>query len=90
MIEQNNIQRLANTVARRAGHARATKIVFGKVKEGKVISHTKYGYRKKTTGEYVAKSYVMHHWGIKNCYYQHAETIVMLPEPRNLRMIRLN
>ena len=68
-------QKRANSVARRAGYGSATSIIIG---DGdKVISHTPYGYRKRTTGEYVSNSY-RNKFGWKNTYYQHAETVVML------------
>lgn len=69
------IQKLANIVARKHGYHSATKIVWGN--EERVISHTSYGYRKYTTGEYVPNSYRVN-FGWKNTYYQHAETVVML------------
>lgn len=68
-------QRRANAIARKAGYAKATSIVFGD--EEKVIEHTRYGYRKYTTGEYVPNSY-RRNFGWKNTYYQNAETVVQL------------
>jgi len=68
-------QRKANVIARTAGYGTATEIVFGD--EDKVVSHTSYGYRKNTTGEYVPNSY-RSNFGWKNTYYQHAATVVML------------
>lgn len=68
-------QKRANIIARRAGYGSATTIIYGDA--NKVISHTPYGYRKRTTGEYVSNSY-RNKFGWKNTYYQHAETVVML------------
>lgn len=67
------IQRLANSIARKHGHGRATSIVVGS--ENRVVSSTPCGYRKKTTGEYVPKKYLAN-FGWKNTYYQHAECVV--------------
>ena len=68
-------QKRANIIARRAGFGSATSIIYGD--EDKVVSHTSYGYRKRTTGEYVSNSY-RNKFGWKNTYYQRAETVVML------------
>ena len=68
-------QKRANIIARRAGYGSATSIIYGN--EDKVVSHTSYGYRKRTTGEYVPNSY-RNNFGWKNTYYQRAETVVML------------
>ena len=68
-------QKRANIIARRAGYGSATSIIYGD--EDKVVSHTSYGYRKRTTGEYVPNSY-RNKFGWKNTYYQRAETVVML------------
>lgn len=69
------IKRLANTIARSKGYGAATKIIFGG--ENKVVSHTPYGYRKYTTGEYVSNAY-RNKFGWKNTYYQHAITEIMV------------
>ncbi len=66
-------QRHANTIARKHGHGRATTVVLGAI--DRVISHTQYGYRKYTTGEYVHNAY-RNNFGWKNTYYQAAETVV--------------
>ena len=65
----------ANVVARRAGYGKADSIILGD--DNRVISHTSFGYRKNTTGEYVSNSY-RNHFGWKNTYYQNAETEVMI------------
>lgn len=69
---------MANSVARKFGHNTATTILFGNVKEPKVIDRTPYGYRKYTTGEYVSNAY-RNHFGWKNTYYQKSLTTVLLP-----------
>lgn len=69
------IQKKANSIARKAGYGSATEIVFGE--EDKVISHTSFGYRKYTTGEYVSNKY-RSNFGWKNTYYQPAKTVVMI------------
>ena len=74
-----SIQKQANIIARKAGYNNATKIIIGD--ENKVTSHISYGYRKYTTGEYVSNKYRAN-FGWKNTYYQSAETIVMLCDPR--------
>jgi len=65
--------RLANSIARQSGYGTATSIVFGN--QNRVLSHTPYGWRKKSTGQYVPQSYRAR-FGWKNTYYQSAETIV--------------
>jgi hypothetical protein len=67
--------RKANAIARRAGHGRATSLIFGD--QDRVIDHTAFGYRKKTTGEYVPNKYLAN-FGWKNTYYQCARTTVMV------------
>ncbi len=67
----------ANQIARAAGYGRATAIEFGR--ENKIVKRQSPGYRKYSTGEYVAKAYLAN-FGWKNTYYQHAITIVMLAE----------
>ena len=66
-------ERLANSIARKNGYGRATSIIVGS--RNAVLHHTPYGYRKRTTGEYVPNSY-RDNFGWRNTYYQHAETIV--------------
>ena len=68
-----DIQRRANTIACRAGHGRADVVRIGA--RNRVLSHTAFGYRKYTTGEYVPNAYLAN-FGWKNTYYQHAETVV--------------
>ena len=74
----DDIQRLANSVARKNGHGSATEILFEDVEKPYIKSHTSRGYRKYTTGEYVPKKYLSN-FGWKNTYYQHAQTTVVLP-----------
>ena len=69
-------QKIANIIARQAGYGSATRIVYGKG-PARVVSHTRYGYRKTTTGQYVPNAYRAH-FGWKNTYYQPAETTVLL------------
>lgn len=73
MIIDREIQRRANAIARAAGHGKATEIVF--TGQNAVISHTPYGWRKYSTGQYVGNTYRTK-FGWKNTYYQHAETVV--------------
>lgn len=75
-----DMQKLANSIARKNGQGTATKIKIDrrlKKGTGKVISHTPYGYRKNTTDEYVPNAY-RQKFGWKNTYYQNAETIVVI------------
>ena len=55
------------------GAGRATEIRLGE--HDRVLAHTRRGYRKSSTGEYVAKAYLAN-FGWKNTYYQHAKTVV--------------
>ena len=73
MTVTQEIIRKANSIARKSGYGRATEIILGD--EDKVVSHTRYGYRKYTTGEYVCNKY-RSNFGWKNTFYQHAETVV--------------
>jgi len=75
LVQERLYKRRANQIARRFGYQRATKIVLGD--EDKVVSRTRHGYRKKTTGQYVPNAY-LRNFGWKNTYYQHAETVVMV------------
>lgn len=70
-----DMQKKANIIARKNGYGTATTIILGA--ENKVVSHTCYGYRKYTTGEYVSNKYRAN-FGWKNTYYQAAETTVMV------------
>ncbi len=63
----------ANSIAREHGHGIATEIKIGR--QDRIIDYTIYGYRKKTTGEYVPKAY-LRNFGWKNTYYQHAKCVV--------------
>ena len=65
----------ANQIARQQGFGRATSIIVGD--DSKVIAHTRYGYRKCTTGEYVPNAYRCK-FGWKNTYYQAADCEVMV------------
>lgn len=79
-MNEKEIKKLANSIARKNGYGFATKILIDKRYKkgnGKVVSRTDCGYRKKTTGQYVPNSY-MNKFGWKNCYYQNAETVIRL------------
>lgn len=69
------IQQIANAIARKNGHHRATEIVIGDC--DKVVSYTRCGYRKNTTDEYVPNSY-RSKFGWKNTYYQNMQCTVMV------------
>ena len=74
------IQRYANSIARKNGYGTATKIEFVKqLRFPMVGERIESGYRKKTTGQYVTNSYRKLCRG-KGLYYQHAQTTVSLPE----------
>ena len=66
-------EKRANSVARRNGYGRADEIIVGAY--DRILHHTRFGYRKYTTGEYVPNSY-RNHFGWKNTYYQPAFTQV--------------
>lgn len=70
-----DLTRKANSLARKAGYGRADEIVIGD--EDRVIHHTRYGYVKNTTGEYVPNRY-RRNFGWKNTHYCSAHTVVML------------
>jgi len=77
-VKVAKLQKLANSIARQKGYGSATEVLFGNCFQAEVIDRTDYGYRKKTTGQYVPKKYLMN-FGWKNTYYQHAETVILLP-----------
>ena len=70
------IEKRANAFARKAGYWKATDIIFS-TDEDKIVSHTRPGYRKITTDQYVPNAYI-NNFGWKNTYYQGAETTVQL------------
>lgn len=75
MTVEQHLQQRANSIARQNGYGRATSYIFGV--EDKVISHTRYGYRKTSNGQYVPNAY-RNNFGWKNTYYQPAETVVQI------------
>lgn len=77
---KEEIQKLANIEARKHGYGKATEIKYdGRLTSAKFVSHTDYGYRKYTTGEYVPNAYRAN-FGWKNTYYQAAETTITVPK----------
>lgn len=77
-LPDGELERKANSVARKEGYGLATKIIFlAGVTEPRVTSHTRYGYRKKATDQYVPKAYVSKGWS--SVYYQPAKTTVAFP-----------
>lgn len=73
------LRRLANATARAAGYGRATAILHDpSLTAPEVREHTRYGYRKYTTGQYVPNRYRTN-FGWRNTYYQPAKTTVALP-----------
>ena len=78
-MANKTLQQIANSVARKCGHGRATSIKFSEdVAIPCVTAHVQYGHRKYTTGQYVPNTY-LNHFGWKNTYYQAAETEVTFP-----------
>jgi len=75
--EYRIIEQYANAIAREAGYGKATSIIIGE--RATVTSHTDFGYRKNTTGEYVPNAYSAN-FGWKNTYYQAAGTVVSIHE----------
>ena len=74
-----DLQIIANSFARRNGYGRATKVTLSSTTKEPAIGETiRYGWRKKTTGEYVPNSY-RSNYGWKNTYYQAAHCEVILP-----------
>jgi hypothetical protein len=83
MDRPHDISRYANALARQAGYGMATEIWYQEIPDnfpqnGYVASHVRYGWRKKSTDEYVPNAYRAN-FGWKNTYYQQAETVVVLP-----------
>ncbi|MDD5149991.1 MAG: hypothetical protein PHC28_05845 [Flavobacterium sp.] len=78
-MKTKTLQTIANIIARKYGHSRATAITFsGSISEPVLKKSTRFGYRKTTTGEYVPNSY-RNNFGWKNTYYQCAECEIELP-----------
>lgn len=69
------IRQFANAFARSKGYGMATSIIVGE--ETKIYHTVNYGYRKKTTGQYVCNAY-RNNFGWKNTYYQNQITIVQI------------
>lgn len=69
-------QRVANAYARKVGYHSATRVEF--TDYWSIQCHTRYGYRKYTTGEYVPNAYRTKGW--TNTYYQPAITVVTVPK----------
>jgi hypothetical protein len=67
------LHRHANSIARQHGYGFATSIQLGTADV--VLANVQFGYRKKTTNEYVSNAY-RNNFGWKNTYYQHAECLV--------------
>lgn len=72
-----DIQKLANSIARKYGAGKATEISFAQVTDIQV-SHIRFGWRKRTTGQYVPNAY-RRKFGWKNTYYQEAITKITFP-----------
>lgn len=70
----DSIHKYANRIAREFGTNSATKVVIGR--EAKVLSYSRPGYVKKTTGEYVSSSYRSRGWS--SCEYRHARCVVQV------------
>lgn len=62
-------QQLANAIARKEGHGKATKVVLGD--KNYVVEAVAFGYRKNSDGAYVSSAY-RRNFGWKNTFYQHA------------------
>jgi len=75
-----SVKRYANSVARRNGAGKATRIKIDRRlrHKGRVTSHTSHGYVKDSTGEYVPKSYVNKCRG-RGVHYVAAECEVAIP-----------
>jgi len=75
---EEKIITMANSIARKWGKGKATTILFGNIKEAKVIDTTASGYRKCSDHQYVPKAY-LRNFGWKNTYYQHSLATIVLP-----------
>jgi hypothetical protein len=75
LYKSHQIKKLALTFARKKGYNSVTSIVIST--DNKILEHTKFGYRKYTTGEYVSNAY-RDKFGWKNTYYQPAVTHLMI------------
>lgn len=74
-VKGMTLKKLANIVARGHGKGKATTVKIGQ--GTKILTTVSYGYRKKTTGEYVPASYLAK-FGWKNTYYQPSVCCVQL------------
>ena len=79
------ISKLANSIARKHNYGFATEIILGDC--NKVVSHTSYGYRKKSNDQYVPMAYVNKGWS--SVYYQNAETTVMIDKDYYNKIMRI-
>jgi hypothetical protein len=76
-IKIENLQKQANSFARKLNYWKATDVIFGNCNEPKIIAHVCNGYRKISNGQYVSKAYYQKGWS--SCYYQNMVLVVMLP-----------
>ena len=75
--QYKTLKQFANAFVRRESTGNsATKLIPGEKLE--IVHHLDFGYRKKTTGEYVPNKY-LNNFGWKNTYYQHAVNEVEIP-----------
>lgn len=72
-----SLQQFANAIARYNGAGKSDAIIVTGLGRNTLYSHTRYGWRKNTTGQYVPNSY-RSNFGWKNTFYQHAFTVVQV------------
>lgn len=77
MTKYETVQNIANAISRAAGFGVCTELQFTHCENPKIY-HTKYGYRKYSSGEYVPMAH-LRNFGWKNTYYQSAEVTVFVP-----------
>ncbi|NCU38995.1 hypothetical protein EOL96_08230 [Candidatus Saccharibacteria bacterium] len=76
--EYKTLKQAANAFAKQDGWNRATAVKAAETEEPSMGECTRYGYRKRTTGEYVPNAYLAN-FGWKNTYYQNAVSEVSVP-----------
>lgn len=78
---QRVVKSMVKTVLRREGtNWQALNKVYFAPASGTTISHTRRGYRKNTTGEYVSHAY-RRNFGWKNTFYQSSDLRITLSVP---------
>ena len=76
MLNEKQIKKIANSIARKAGYGKATEIHFSDIEKGKVMWHNPWGFRTNSGKFFAHVRTTRYAW---NGRYESAETAVLLP-----------